>query len=391
LNSWEDRLTADGAAAAARGSGSAPVSAPISGRDQSVTAPTLVAPEVRDLDDLARQLAAWLKTRMPEADGIELRNLSYPLGAGMSHETILFDAAWREAGRTVERGMVVRIKPMRRQVYQDDMFDAQYQLMQLMHRLDVVPVAEPLWFEQDPSLLGAPFFVMAKVSGSVAVSFPPYSKQGWLFDAAPADRRRLWEDSVRALARIQTVPISEAPFLHLPGEFAENFDQEIDRWTRYLDWADPERNCGLLRGAFERLKAARPKNRPEGIVWGDARLGNLMVSDDFKVVAVMDWEQPSLGGALQDLGWWLYTERLQTVLRGIPPLEGMGAREETLALWSETCGKSTADIEWYEAFAAFKMDCLSVRMLSVGTLPEAARQIEPGARTTAMLEELGIA
>jgi aminoglycoside phosphotransferase (APT) family kinase protein len=356
----------------------------------SVAAPTLVAPEIRDLDELARQLAGWLGTRMPKAEAIEVRNLSYPLGAGMSHETILFDAAWREAGRAVERGMVVRIKPMRRQVYQDDMFDAQYQLIQLMHRLDAVPVAEPLWFEQDPGLLGAPFFVMEKVAGRVAVSFPPYSKQGWLFDAQPADRARLWEDSVRKLAGIQTVPVSEAQFLHLPGEFAENFDQEIDRWTRYLDWADGDRSCGLLRDLFDRLQAARPKNRAEGIVWGDARLGNMMVSDDFKVVAVMDWEQPSLGGALQDLGWWLYTERMQTVARGLAPLEGMGSRAETLALWSETCGKSAADIEWYEAFASFKMDCLSVRMLSVGTLPEAARSIEPGTRTKAALEELGI-
>jgi hypothetical protein len=68
----------------------------------------------------------------------------------------------------------------------------------------------------------------------------------------------------------------------------------------------------------------------------------------------------------------------------------MRPREDTLALWSATCGKSTADIEWYEAFAAFKMECLSVRMLSVGTLPEAARQVEPGSRTIALLEEYGI-
>jgi aminoglycoside phosphotransferase (APT) family kinase protein len=351
----------------------------------------MVAPEVRDLQQLSRELAGWLEARLPDARDVELQNLSYPLGAGMSHETILFDAAWREGGASRRQGMVVRIKPMRRQVYQDDMFERQHQLMELMHRTGAVPVPRPMWFEPDPALLGAPFFVMQKAYGRVAVSFPPYTKQGWLFDASPAQRRRLWESSVRALAGVQTVPVSEAQFLNLPGEFAEGFDQEVDRWARYLDWADPARECGALREALALLLDLRPANRPEGVVWGDARLGNMMFDDDFRVAAVLDWEQPSLGGALHDLGWWLASERRQTVQQGLAPLQGMGARDETLALWRETCGKSTDDVEWYEAFAGFKMECLGVRMLSAGMLPKSTQLSAPGARTLEALRQIGAA
>jgi aminoglycoside phosphotransferase (APT) family kinase protein len=345
----------------------------------------IVAPEVRDLDQLSRNLVSWLSAKMPEAKSVSVNNLAYPLGAGMSHETILFDAFWTDDGRDVRRGMVVRIKPVRHLVYQDDMFEQQYKLMQLMHEGGWVRVAKPLWFEDDSALLGAPFFVMEKVAGRVAVSYPPYCQEGWLVEASPADRRQMWADGVRQLASIQKVPVADAPFLSLSGEFAENFDQETDRWSRYLNWVDPDGKLTLLREGFDHLLARRPANRPEGIVWGDARLGNLMISDDFRVAAVMDWEQPSLGGALHDLGWWLYSDHVQTEGRGIPVLEGMGSRAETIALWETVSGKSAADIGWYETFAVFKMECLGIRMSILRNMPLSTEA--PGTRLSKYLAQ----
>jgi aminoglycoside phosphotransferase (APT) family kinase protein len=354
---------------------------------KAAPAPAIVAPQVRDLGQLAGILAEWLGGRLPDARGIRASNLSYPLGAGMSHETILFDALWREGGADRAQGMVVRIKPTRHTMYLDDLFDAQYRLTQLMHDHGNVRVARPLWFEADASILGAPFFVMEKVVGRVAISYPPYSKQGWLVDAAPSDRRRMWEDAVSQLAAIQRVPVSQASFLELPGG-PDRFDQEVDRWRRFIQWVDSKSERALLRDTFERLLAAGPANRPEGIVWGDSRLGNMMIGSDFRVAAVMDWEQPSLGGALHDLGWWLQTDHAQTIGQGITPLEGMGTREETIALWSEVAGKSAADIEWYEAFACFKMECLSIRMAAIRDLPPNVVRTEPGSRTAKLLEAL---
>ena len=57
----------------------------------------IVAPETRDLEDLATKLAQWLSTQIPGATGVVIDNLAYPRGAGQSHETVLFDARWSEA------------------------------------------------------------------------------------------------------------------------------------------------------------------------------------------------------------------------------------------------------------------------------------------------------
>lgn len=352
-------------------------------------APTasIVAPNVRDLDVLAASLSGWLGDRLPQAGDIRVRNLNYPLGAGMSHETILFDAVWREGEADRSQGMVVRIKPTLNTVYPDDLFDRQYQLIELMHDNGAVRVARPLWFEADAKLLGAPFFVMEKVHGRVAVSYPPYSKSGWLVDTSPQERRRIWDSAVRQLAAIQTVPVEQAAFLELPGG-PNGFDQESDRWRRFIAWVDPQGERRLLRDTFERLLTAGPVNRPEGIVWGDSRLGNMMIGDDGETVAVMDWEQPSLGGALHDLGWWLQSDRNQTTGQGVPRLEGMGSREETIDLWQEVCGKSAADIEWYEIFACLKMECLAVRMMALRDMPASVMNSEPGRRTAELLDRL---
>ena len=355
----------------------------------AAASPEVVAYRTRDLEILAASLADWLQARMPAARDIRILDLSYPLGAGMSHETILFDAEWREDGAPRKRGLVVRIKPQGELVYHDDMFEEQYRLMKLMHEASDVKVAEPLWFEPDPSLLGAPFFVMEKKAGKVAVSYPPYSKAGWLVDSAtPADRRVMWEDTVTQLALIQRVAVPD--FLAQPGQ-PTGFAQESDRWKRYTDWIDPKGELTLLRQGYDRLMAACPANRPEGIVWGDARLGNMMIGADFKVAAVMDWEQPSQGGALHDLGWWLLSERNYTVHQGIPPLDGMGSRDETIALWEKVSGKSAEGIEWYEAFVVYKQECLGTNMARTRDMSAKAASWEPGTRIKAALDALGIA
>ena len=346
--------------------------------------PAIVAPTVRDLADLAETLAEWLAIRLPDAHDIRVSNLSYPLGAGMSHETILFDAVWREGKAERTQGMVVRIKPMRNTVYPDDLFDQQYRLIRLMHDRGEVRVARPLWFEADAAILGAPFFVMEKVAGRVAVSYPPYSREGWLVETAPADRRRMWEDAVSQLAAIQRVPVSQAGFLELPGG-PDLFNQEVERWWKFIAWVDPQGERILLRDTFEHLLTAGPVNRAEGIVWGDSRLGNMMIGADYKVAAVMDWEQPSLGGALHDLGWWLRSDHNQTAAQGVAPLAGMGSRAETIALWSEVSGKSAADIDWYEAFSCFKMECLAIRMMAIRDMP---LRSEPGSSTAQLIEAL---
>jgi aminoglycoside phosphotransferase (APT) family kinase protein len=324
---------------------------------------TLVAPNVRDLGVLAGQLARWLGERMPEARELRLHGFTYPSGAGMSHETILFDAKWLEAGEAMTQGFVVRVKPVANQVFVDDLFDRQFRVQRLMFERQWVPVAEPLWFEADAAAIGAPFYVMRKLSGRVPVSRPPYAESGWIAEATPAQRRRLWESGVRTLARVARVPPGEVQFLVGPEGARSGLAQEWDKWTRHIEWVSRDRRWPVLDAVRDHLLVRWPQDPPEGFVWGGAELVNMMFDENFEVLAVMDWEQPSLGGPLNDLAWWLHAAAMKhgaTAKR--PHLEGMGTREETIALWSEASGLPADDISWFEDFTALKFACLGVSM-----------------------------
>lgn len=324
----------------------------------------IVAPETRDLDVLAKELAAWMAGKLPGASDVRIDNLDYPKGAGQSHETILFDAHWSEGGQARTQGCVVRIKPESFTVFPDNLFEEQYRVLQVLHEGDYVPVAKPLWFEEDASLLGKPFFIMEKKYGRVPVSIPPYAKVGWLSEATPAQRRHLWEGAVRQLAAVQLVPLDKVQFLAGPDHARDGLAQEWDKYTRFVEWVSDSPNAPILEAGRQRLLSMWPDNQPEGMVWGDARIGNMMFDENFDVVTVMDWEQPSLGGALQDLAWFC---TLAETMHGKNSqmgayLEGMGTREETIVLWEEITGKSAADLEWYEDFTQLKMACTGVRM-----------------------------
>jgi aminoglycoside phosphotransferase (APT) family kinase protein len=324
----------------------------------------IVAPETRDLDELSGALTDWLARQMPHASDVRLANFDYPRGAGMSHETILFDAKWHEGGEAKSQGMVVRIKPGHHTVFPDDLFDQQIQLMQVMHAGKYVRVAEIFFVEHDTSILGKPFFVMEKKIGRVPVSMPPYASNGWVSEATPAQHRKIWEEGVTQLALIQKVPLDKVRFLEGPVHACEGFAQEWDKYVRFVEWVKDQPAAPILRASLDRLDRLAPANRPEGVVWGDARIGNMMYNDACEVIAVMDWEQPSLGGALQDLAWFLVlseTMHGKSAQRG-KYLPGMGSREETIALWEQISGKSAADIEWYEEFTHHKMACTGVRL-----------------------------
>jgi hypothetical protein len=54
---------------------------------------------------------------------------------------------------------------------------------------------------------------------------------------------------------------------------------------------------------------------------------------------------------------------------GRPYLDGMGSREETIALWREITGIPTDDIEWYEDFTALKYSTTGIRVSKLRGYP----------------------
>jgi aminoglycoside phosphotransferase (APT) family kinase protein len=309
----------------------------------------------RDLAGLVEPLTQWLTSKLgarPQVSGVHC-----PTGSGASNETILFSAEWIEGSTAVQRDLVLRIHPREEfQLFLYPRFRAQFDLLRALRLEGRTPVPEVLWFEDDVSILGQQFFVMERVAGRV-----PDSHGTLLNEISPSDRRRLWEHSIRQMARIHQTPVSAVSFLSDAGVGIASVGQYLDETVSALEWAAEGSPQPAIEEVMRWLYENVPAGHTGGLAWGDARLGNLMFDDDFKVVAVLDWEQASLAGGLTDLGWWLYLEEFHRMNEDTARPAGLGSREETISLWQELTGQSTQDLLWYEVFAGIRVCILSLR------------------------------
>ncbi len=327
----------------------------------------------RDLETVAPVMARWLEQHIDDARSVAVSDVRHPIGAGFSNETILLDARWQSGAEARRQEFVLRIEPdERHRFFLWSNFRMQFDLLAELHAHQYVRVPEPYWFEEDPTLFGRPFFVMERMKGNVPVSVPVYNVSGWLVDGArPEDRRVVWETALDELCRIHQVPLPARLLVDRPDLGATGFDQEWEYWEQMYRWSRAGTAQPAMDALLEWLATNQPSERMEGLSWGDARMGNMMFGSDFRLVGVMDWEQASLSGPLFDLGWWLFFDEAHSTGLGVPRLDGLGTRRETIERWEQRLGVKATDLLWYEAVAGFKVSVLSMRsrVLATGTPP----------------------
>jgi aminoglycoside phosphotransferase (APT) family kinase protein len=323
-----------------------------------------------DLDALHAALTNTLARRLDATD-VTVANLRVPRGAGTSSGTILFTASWSAGGPRHTRDLVARTHPDRVQLYHEPDFRKQYVVLDALHRSGRVRVPQPLFYEDDESVLGVPFFVMEQLHGRVPVTVPPYNAEGFLCDATPAQRSVAWESAVEELCRIAAVPVDEVAFLDRPERGASGLEQHLAYWRRAVDWSTDQQTPDPVWAMHAWLEEHLPDDRPNGFAWGDARIGNMMFGDDFRLVGVMDWEAANLGGIRQDLAWWLFFDEFNGPARGLTTLDGLGTRAETIALWEDRVGEPAGDLTWFEVFTGFQITLLTIRTQLVLGAPAA--------------------
>jgi len=317
-----------------------------------------------DLSKLKGHLETWWASVSKDGEKPELVNLRRPQGAGTSSETILATLNWPE-NTTPSQDVVFRIQPHGFQLHLNPVFKLQFDAMKALSDLQTVKVPQALYFEENSEILGHPFFVMSQLHGNVPVSSPPYTKEGWLYDASPAQRQKVWYSAVEGLCSIANIEANDITFLDKPESGQTGLQQELDHWRRFMPWATGGKEPDLLLELFDWLVRHKPTEKEDGLSWGDARIGNMMFGEDFTLSGIMDWEQANLGGSRQDLGWWLYFDEYYSKWHGHSRLDGMGSRADTLSLWRELTGDDGGDQRWYEVFAGYKVALFTVKSYQV--------------------------
>jgi aminoglycoside phosphotransferase (APT) family kinase protein len=300
-------------------------------------------------------LTQWLAGRLHAlgCSDLVVRDLVTP-SAGFSGQTVMFGATWRTLeGEQVELDLVLRLQSRDRQVYLDNDAIRQARTMQALASAPGVPVPTVVLVEEDASVFGVPFYLMERVHGQIPVDVPSWHSRGWTVDLSPQQRHKLYDNGLSALVALHRVdPSPDLTFLAEVGDGTalERYLAMVQRW---YDWCRPARQYGgpLLEEAIGRLLETAPHEESEGVVWGDARMGNIVFADDLSVAAMLDWEAASTGPPGIDLGWWLMFEDLLCEAQGRQRLEGVADRDGTIARYIELGGAPIPAIDYYQLMA----------------------------------------
>ncbi|MEV0321830.1 phosphotransferase family protein [Streptomyces sp. NPDC050658] len=226
----------------------------------------------------------------------------------------------------------------------------EHRVISALHPTDV-PVPTPVLLCEDDSVLGAPFYVMEFVEGT------PYRTADELAPLGAQRTRAAVEGLVDTLVDLHAVDPAAVGL----GDFGrpEGFlDRQLRRWGKQLD-ASRNRDLAGIDELHSALGRKLPASPAATVVHGDYRLDNVLIGPDDRIRAILDWEMSTLGDPLTDLGLLvMYSTRLElpdspiSTTAGAP---GHPAAAELVERYAARSGRDVSAVDWYTAFAWFKL------------------------------------
>jgi aminoglycoside phosphotransferase (APT) family kinase protein len=220
---------------------------------------------------------------------------------------------------------------------------------------------------EDPSVLGAPFYVMERVRGVIlrGSTLPPG------VELPPERMRRLSEALVDGLAELHAVDVEAAGLAGL-GKPAGYAERQVagwsERWRRAKtdDVPDLDRAAAWLAGNLPTEDSApREGSAPRAaLIHNDYKYDNLVLdpADPTRVRAVLDWEMATVGDPLMDLGttlgYWSDPGE-DPALRALPvgptSLPGNLTRGEVVERYARASGRPVEAPLFYYVYGLFKI------------------------------------
>ena len=273
-------------------------------------------------------LKSYLAERIDGFDGpMEVRQFE----GGQSNPTFQLETG---GGRRVLRKQPPgQLLPSAHQV------DREYRVMRALAETGV-PVPKMLCLCEDPSVIGAKFYLMERVEGRhfTETLLPGLSKE---------ERGAIYRDLARVLAELHALDPKALGLSDFgrPGNYCE---RQIRRWAKQYRAAQTEEI-----EAMERLMEWLPRHAPPQertvIVHGDYRLGNALIhSSEPRIAAVLDWELSTLGEGLADLGYICQAYRVSAcdddgLCNADLPRLGIPSEQEFVAEYCRHAGRRRAD------------------------------------------------
>jgi aminoglycoside phosphotransferase (APT) family kinase protein len=314
-------------------------------------------------------------THRLDASRVSVSALSIPK-AGFSNETIIGNAEWTAPEGDHALEFVLRIQPTAHQLFLQP--DALRQARVMEALAPHVPVPAVLLSEDDDRVLGAPFFLMRRVHGRIPSDVPSWHQRGWTTELGAEQQRRLHDNALTQLVRLHRIDTdpSEFGFLESNGS-GTALERYVEHLATWHDWCRPVIRYGVdvIDAALEYVTSNVPDDPRRSVMWGDARVGNIIFDDDLAVAAMLDWEGASLAPPELDVAWWVMFDEFLCESQGLTRLPGVHDRPATFERYAELAGEPLRNIGYYEVLVGLQFSLINSRLadllITTGRAPEA--------------------
>jgi aminoglycoside phosphotransferase (APT) family kinase protein len=333
-----------------------------------------------DAFEVREPLERWLAARVPAGRAVRVADLRKP-GTGMSSDTLLFELSWADAaGAAQTRACVLRCAPRGSAPFPSYDLGTQFRVMRGLARHSDVPVPDALWLEEDASVLGVPFLVMGAVAGAAPCDFPPYQRadaDDVYARSTPETRRRMWESTVDALARLHAADWTKLELGGIEGRDDPRL-ATLRYWRDYLVHfvkREPGERTPVFDEALAWLEAHRPEPDRIGLCWGDAKIGNVLYDPaSGAVAALLDWEMARIGDPGMDLASLHLSDlRAQESAGGV--LDGTPTALELVRMYESASGRPYRNFQYQLVFSTFWRG--SVALAVMRQMEDAGQAIAP--------------
>lgn len=293
----------------------------------------------------AQALAKFFERQLPELAGKPIEVLQFP--GGHSNLTYLLKVG--------EQELVMRRPPFGTKVKSAHDMGREHRILSaLSTRYAYAP--KPLVYSEDPSVMGAPFYVMERLRGVILrKELPPE-----LGLDAPRFRK-LCENLVDVLVELHTLDY-KAIGLDGLGKPEGYVQRQVQGWTeRY--YGSQTDDVPVVEQVAKWLEANRPADSGASLIHNDFKFDNVVLDegDPQRIRGILDWEMSTIGDPLMDLGtflsYWVQNgdDPMMQFLRGGPTDQpGALTRAEIIDRYRARSGRDVPNPNFYYVFGLFK-------------------------------------
>jgi aminoglycoside phosphotransferase (APT) family kinase protein len=304
------------------------------------------AREVRAGEEVdTEKLKSFLAAEVPELANQPLEVLQFP--GGHSNLTYLLKVG--------ERELVMRRPPFGTKVKSAHDMGREFRILSAL-ATSYAHAPKPLVYSEDPSVMGAPFYVMERLRGIILRKELPPS-----LGLEPARFRKLCENLVDALVDLHALDYKAIGLDNL-GKPEGYVQRQVEGWTDRYKKSQTD-DVPVVEQVAKWLADNRPADSGASLIHNDFKFDNVVLDpeDPTKILGILDWEMSTVGDPLMDLGtfvsYWVEAadDPMMQLMRGGPSEQpGALTRAEIVERYEARSGRRVVNPAFYYVFGLFK-------------------------------------